>query len=88
MPRPTSAAVNTWVPGRARAADTSTSTMRAWAYGERTNVDVERIRQVDVLDVEALAPQEARILAPENPLAHDTTHPQSLPQSTPSRWRR
>ena len=35
---------------------------------------VEHIRQVDVLDVEALAEQKARILAPENPLAQDTTH--------------
>ena len=38
VPRSTSAAVNTCVPGSCRAADTSTPTIRACAYGERTNV--------------------------------------------------
>ena len=39
---------------------------------------VERIREIDVLDVEPLAEEEPRILAPENTLAHDPTHGRSL----------
>ncbi len=43
---------------------------------------MERTRELDVLDVEALALEEARVLAPEDPLTHDSAHAQSLSQST------
>ena len=35
---------------------------------------VQRVRQVEVLDVEAVARQEARVLAPEDPLTHHSAH--------------
>jgi hypothetical protein len=38
VPRSTSAAVNTCDPGTSEAAEASTPTTRACAYGERTNV--------------------------------------------------
>ena len=48
--------------GCASAADVSIDTMRAWAYGLREDRAVEHARHRDVVEVVALAAEEAGVL--------------------------
>ena len=60
-------------PGEASEADLSTETMRAWAWGERTNA-VYRSWQMDVVGEAASAGEKTKILLPTDGLSNGVRH--------------